>query len=250
MTAEKDAPPVIEKVHFVPWYWRNEQLFAGVGSALQREFISISKKREYRRYENVFHASSKANDVYYVHSGLIKIYNVTPSGNVIIYWFCAPGALFGAGGITGSERQSVAAQAVRRSVVLRLPRAAFERLLSSDPQLALNVIRLMGSRLRLACDAVAEQATLDASARLARLLLHLVHAQERAPAGVKRLDQRRSTQVQITQQELADMSGMSRQTVNALLSDMKKKNLISTERGRVTIKKADEFIRRLPGRFD
>lgn len=101
----------------------------------------------------------------------------SPLGHVSGHTYCVaarrPGDLFGAGGISGSLEQSVYGQAVDRCVVFTMSRAAFEEVLEEHPGIALNVIKLVGARLRLACDAMTDNVTQRVEARLARVLLRL-----------------------------------------------------------------------------
>ncbi len=214
----------------VPWYWGESDghLFEGINAEAQQIFLRNAKLRAFKKNQKLFDAADAAHQVYFVQSGLVKIYNLSASGAVTIFWFCGPGALFGAGGISGAQQQSVSAQAVQDTSVLILPRQAFETFIEASPRAGLNVIRILSARLRLACDAFAQQTVVQTTARITRLLLQLAHAPK--PAGG--LDQIR---VDITQQDLADMAGAGRQTVNAVLGELRKLGLIHTERGHLMI---------------
>ncbi|MBX9811804.1 MAG: Crp/Fnr family transcriptional regulator [Burkholderiales bacterium] len=196
-----------------PWYWNKINLFDHVAPEGRQAFLQRSERREYRRGEHIFRAHDPANRVFFLESGLAKIYYLSQRGALTIFWFCVPGDLFGAGGITGSLEQSVYGQAVDRSAVYAISRTAFEEVLHAHPQIALNVIKLMGARLRLACDAMTDRVTQKTDARLARVLLRLARNWgDITPAGVR-------FRVRISDQELANMIGASRQTVNRVLGE-------------------------------
>lgn len=212
----------------IPWYWNRIQLFDGVTEA-QRAFIGSAERLEFRRGQVIFSDSDPANYVYFLELGTVKIYHLSPEGEVTIFWFCVPGELFGAGGLAGAERQSVHALATTRTVVYALKRSDFDELLRAHPQLAINVLRLVGARLRLACDAVTDNATRRTDARLARVLLRLAQ-QWGSPSGATV-----HFGAPITNQELANMVGASRQTVNRILKEFQHAGWLDFDRRKIIL---------------
>lgn len=211
-----------------PWYWNKVNLFDHVSPEGRRAFLQRSERREYKRGEHIFRAKDLANRVFFLEGGLVKIYHLSARGAVTIFWFCAPGDLFGAGGIAGSTEQSVYGQSVDRSIVFTIFRTAFEEVLQEHPGIAMNVIKLMAARLRLACDAMTDNVTQRVEARLARVVLRLARNWgDPTPSGVR-------FRVRISHQELANMIGASRQTVNRALGDFKREGWINQD-GRVLV---------------
>lgn len=207
-----------------PWYWDKVNLFDGASAAVRLAFLEQAERREYRRGSHVFRASDAGSGVFFLERGVVKIYHLSAQGDVTIFWFCIRGDLFGAGGISGSMEQSVHAQAVEQSVVYMVPRTAFEGLVKDYPQLGLNVIRLMGARLRLACDAITDKMTRTTDARLARILLRLAkHWGEPSGSELR-------FRVHITHQELANMMGACRQTVTRTLTAFVEEGLLRFDR--------------------
>jgi CRP/FNR family cyclic AMP-dependent transcriptional regulator len=196
-----------------PWYWSRVNLFDQVSSDGREMFLSRAERHEYRRGEHVFHATDAANRVFFLATGLVRIYHLSPGGALTIFWFCEPGDMFGAGGLAGTREQCVYGQAVERSVVFSMSRAVFEEILHAQPRIALNVIKLLSARLRLACDSMADRATQKVETRLARVLLRLAQNWGDISASGVRL------RVKISHQELANMIGASRQTVNKSLRE-------------------------------
>lgn len=191
--------------------------------------LASSERRELRRGQTIFSAEDSANYVFFLELGTVKIYHLGSQGEVTIFWFCVPGDVFGAGGISGAQRQSVYGQATERTVVYALPRPAFESILLAHPRLALNVLKLVGGRLRLACDAVTDNATRRTDARLARVLLRLGQ-QWGAPTG-----QQLRFGASITNQELGNMVGASRQTVNRIMMEFVRRGWIAVQRRRIIL---------------
>ncbi len=220
----------------IPWYWRHINLFDGVPAAGRRRFIEQAERLSYRAGQAIFSADDEGDRVFFLESGLVKIYDLSPQGDVTIFWFCVAGDLFGAGGISGSQTQAVFGQAAGHAVVYALARPKFEALLLAYPKLAVNVIRLMGGRLRLACDAVTDNVTRRADTRLARVLLRLAQQMGMLENGELRLA------VAISHLELANMMGACRQTVNRILKRFEKAGWLRFE-GRVLVIVQPESLR-------
>ncbi len=215
-----------------PWYWDRANWFDGTQPAVRSAFLDLAERRDYRRGTHIFRATDPANRIFFLERGMVKIYHLAPQGTLTIFWFCAPGDIFGAGGIAGSLEQSVYGQAVEQSVVYVISRDDFERLLHVHPQLGVNALRLMAARLRVACDAVTDKTTQRTPARLARILLRLAkHWGEPSGSEIR-------FRVRITHQELANMMGACRQTVNRELNGFVDQGLIRFDGRTIVVLKA------------
>jgi CRP-like cAMP-binding protein len=212
-----------------PWYWKRVHLFEGVEERGQRAFFDCAKKHEYAKGRHIVFPNDPGSKIFYLKSGLVKIYNLSEHGQATIYWFCVSGEVFGMGGITGCSEQMVFAQAVEESHVFTIGRHKFEELLRAHPQLGLNVMRLMGARLRLACDTVASLPLQSADMRLARQLLRLAENCGHLKHGGVEL------RAHITHQEFANMIGSCRQTVTVALQHFRDRGLIDMTGRYITI---------------
>ena len=217
----------------VPWYWQPFDLFAGVATEARAVMERASERRIYLRGESIIAADDPASHVFWLETGLVKIFHLSAQGEVTIFWFCMPGDWFGAGGISGALEQAVFGQAMERSIVRVLTRADFEQVLQAYPGLALNMIRQVSARLRIACDTMVDRTVQHTDARLASTLLRLA----------RNCGEPRGTEipfrVSITQQELADMVGACRQTVNRILNRFQQEGLLRLEGRRLVLMRPD-----------
>lgn len=221
--------PTAETPLFMPWYWDRADLFAGVDQRARGDFLAMSECLEYKRGRHIFRATDQATHAYFLQRGIVKIYDLTASGMVTLFWFCIPGDILGPGAITGTNEQAVYAQVVSDATVLAIKRADLEEVLCANPKLALNMVRLVGSRLRLVSEMMADAQCLRAEERLARLLLRLAQNWGvLAPTGVQ-------LPIHIPHQELANMIGSCRQTVNTILKEFQNSGLLAVERRTITL---------------
>lgn len=214
---------------YTPWYWKRFNFFDEADDSAREAFFARATRRSHRKKVVLFTPTDPANTIFYLHSGVVKIYHLSVHGDPTIFWFCVPGDLFGAGGLAGSLQQSVYGEVMEPSVIFTISRTAFEELLTCYPRLALNVIRLLGARLRLACDSMTDLASQMTDVRLSRALLRLAFNWGlQWEAGVV-------LRIKITNEELANMIGASRQTVNEALRDFCARGLIDIRRRVITI---------------
>lgn len=213
-----------------PWYWKKVSLFDQVGEDGRRTFFKAAEQREYRKGEYIFLANDSGSHVFFLRDGKIKVYHLSLNGEASVFWYCVPGDLFGAGGISGSTFQSVFAQASEPSIVCAIPRASFENALIAYPRIGLNVIRFLSGRLRLACDAMADLSSAETNLRLARVLLRLAES-----CGQWTSDGTIELAITITHQEIANMVGSCRQTTNEILREFCSNGWIEMRNRRITI---------------
>lgn len=214
---------------FGPWYWDRFNLFEGADPAARGEFFARTECLQVRRGRHLFRATDPATRAYFVHSGTIKIYHLSPDGMVTVFWFCSEGDVLGPGAVAGTSLQYVNAQAIEDTTVFAIRRKDFEDVLRMHPQLALNMIKMVGSRLRLASEMMIDRAYLRSEERLARLLLRLAqHWGSPSLAGIE-------LRLRISHQELANMIGSCRQTVNTILHRLERDGSLSIDGRVITI---------------
>ena len=110
-----------------------------------------------------------------------------------------------------------------------LPRQAFLGILEAEPALARRILELTANRLRGSSERESALAFLDAQARLARLLLQL---EQQAPE---------KGYVTISQEELAQRTGQTRQTVAKALGRWRRAGWLITGRGHIMLLKREAF---------
>ena len=134
-----------------------------------------------------------------------------------------PGDCFGEVGVLTGLPRSTGAVARLNSEALVIPSAAFMALIDSEPKLARRALNTIAERLRASSERESALVFLDAEARLGRVLLQL--------------DQQFSEEgyVTISQAELAQRTGTTRQTVAKALGKWRRAGWLITGRGRIVV---------------
>ena len=171
----------------------------------------------------LFFQSDPANAVYLVHRGAIAIQLENPDGRELVINEMSLGDCFGELGILTGQPRSTSALAIMDSEVLFIPRAAFEAVLEQEPDLARRLLEITAQRLQNSGKREEALAFHDAQQRLARQLLNLDQL-----AGDKGY-------LTISHEELAQWTGLTRQTATTILGRWRRRGWLLTGRGHIML---------------
>jgi CRP/FNR family cyclic AMP-dependent transcriptional regulator len=205
-------------------------LFRGLAPATLERIAALATQRGYRRGEIVFSAGDAGDALFGVVSGRIRISAGSADGREIFLNIMEPGDTFGEIALLDGGTRTATATAMEPSELVSIRRESLFELLEREPKAALELLRLCGERLRWTSGLLEDAALLDAPARLAKRLLSL--GEQHGEAGAD------GRLVRISQEELANFLGVSRQAVNEQLQDWKAKGWVALGRGTVTVRDA------------
>ncbi len=134
--------------------------------------------------------------------------------------------------------RTASAIALENSKLFPVSRAAFLQAASACPQLSVNLMEILCHRLRWVSDSVEEYALHSMELRLARRLLVLNRSFGDAEMGIG-----------ITQHDLADFTGATRESVNKALMQWKQDGVVDVKRGRIHLKNIEMLERIASGEF-
>ena len=215
---------VIQRDHL--YYLSCVPLFKGLRDETLLTLARVSKWRTVDRGDYLFFQGDSADAVFVVCTGWIVITISSPDGRELVIYEMRNGDLFGENAVIGRTRRATTAVARDSSAVLEVPRQAFFAALDAEPCLVRRLLELAVRRIVTANERESALAFLDAPARVARLLREM-----------DELDRRTADKGYITlsQEELAQRTGLTRQTVARFLGDWRRKGWLITGRGRVML---------------
>jgi CRP-like cAMP-binding protein len=171
----------------------------------------------------LFFQADPANAVYVVRRGAIAIQLEDPDGRELIINEMSPGDCLGELSILTGQPRSTSAEAIVDSEVLLIPRDVFRLVLEQEPPFALRLLEITARRLQDSSRREEALAFHDAEQRLAGLLLALD-----AAASEKGY-------LSISHEELAQRTGLTRQTVSAILGRWRRRGWLLTGRGNIVL---------------
>ncbi|HEX2225236.1 MAG TPA: Crp/Fnr family transcriptional regulator [Thermoanaerobaculia bacterium] len=216
------------------------ELFEGLSPQQLAHLNGLLRSASFPAGSNFITAEQPGEVIYVLLEGTVKIYISHPDGRDVILAFLGPGDTVGEMSLVDSSGRSANVVTTERSRVLWMDRATFQTCLHEIAPLANNLIRLLAKRLRFANEQIQSLCTLDVPGRLARQILALADRYGSPPGGGGEVE----IPLRLTQSDLGEIVGASRERVNQVIVELKHKGLITVDANyRIRVKDRAELAR-------
>ncbi len=207
----------------------HDQWFASVPKERRELLLALARTQDVEASHHVFRLGDPPSGLYAVLEGEVRLISYPASGRERVNLQLLPGSWFGELSVLDGESRSHDAVAHERSRLLFIGRAAFEAAVRETPELVRDLARLLAQRLRQAVTHADTIVTQRLRVRMARLLLGLRPARhdDMAPGTPWHLI--------VTQDELAEAAGASRQAVNRELKQLETEGHLELRYGSLLI---------------
>jgi len=214
-------------------------LFRGLS---EKQLAWAAKHVHYRAFPagtNIMLSEQPGEVVYFVLSGTLKIYVEQAKGAEVILAILGRGDTVGEMSLIDSAGRSASVLTLEETTLLWMDAPTFQQALRDNPEMALNLVRILAARVRLANELVQALATLDVNGRVARQLLAFADKYgEEGSEGCVQIP------ICLTQKDIADLVGASRKRVNQVMVAFKNQGLISVDgEGQITIHQQEGLAR-------
>ncbi|GAW93011.1 Crp/Fnr family transcriptional regulator [Calderihabitans maritimus] len=214
---------------------RRIPIFADLSEDELRKLNEIIFLRRYRKKMFIFMEGEPGDGLYFVKSGQVKISKILEDGREKILRFLKEGDIFAEVLLFDPGPFPATAEAVEDSEIGIIRNEDMEEFLLKNPEIMLKILRVMSKRLRQAQMQVRDLAFKDTYGRLAGMLLKLAEEYgEKSEEGT-------TIKLSLSQQELANLIGSSRETVARILGDFRKRGAIVIKRQKITILDEEEL---------
>ncbi len=184
-----------------------------------RQLAAHGQVRSFRKNAVVINEGEAGDSLYVILSGRVKIFVADGEGREMILDTLGPGDVVGEMTLDGGPR-SASVICTEAATFSMLTRAVLREAIVASPDFALQLISTLICRMRQATDLVKGLALLDVYGRVAGLLLKLAVEQE---------DGRLVIPERLTQQDIADRVGASRDMVNRIFKELTAGGYLSVE---------------------
>ena len=203
----------------------------------QQEFLNrYVQSKQYPKSTFIYNVGEEADWVYFVTEGVVKTGTINEEGKEVIKNILYPGEMFGELGLSGMlERPDFAASLKSKVEIIRIPVKVLKDLITRNPEVGLRMIEKLGARITRSEKRLEQLVFDDARTRIVGFL----HEQA-AKNGLKFADE---TLIRhgFTHQDMANITGTSRQLVTIVLNELKKDNLINFDRSSILIRDLDKL---------
>jgi len=221
-------------------------LFAGLSADQLDKIAALAQVRSYTGREVVVNQGEPARALFAIIRGRLKVASCGPDGRDTVLGIMAEGEVFGEVALLDGGLRSATCTAIEPCELLVIERAQFMDLLESAPAIAVKLLDVLAQRLRRLSQRSEDAAFLDVPSRLARSLLDLASRfgeRERSPSQEVRIS------LKLSQQELGDLVGATRESVNKHLNEWTRQGILKVQGGRMVIADVDS-VRRIARLLD
>jgi CRP-like cAMP-binding protein len=217
---------------------RQAPLFSALDDEAATALRSSMDDSRLRRGEVLFREGDEGDQLYIVTEGKVKLGRTSADGRENLLAILGPGQMFGELSLFDPGPRSATVTAVTDTTFSSLSHADLLRWLDGRPAVARGLLTQLAGRLRHANDVVADLVFSDVPGRVAKALLDLAERFGRtADDGVH-------VHHDLTQEELAQLVGASRETVNKALADFASRGWLRLEQRSVVILDVERMSRR------
>jgi CRP/FNR family transcriptional regulator len=207
------------------------QILSGLDSQELGRVVAHARSVRKGRGEFIYTAGDRAESVYILRQGRVKLSVLSDSGKEIAIDIIEAGEIFGEFALVDESPRSNMTQALDDLLMWVFTRHHFIYLLGSQPKLALSYIRLVGDRRRRMEKKLSDITSKAVSARVCELLHELSTGMADGEIGVS------DYLVPLTHHDVASLIGAARQTTTTVLNDLERRDIIELGRGWIRVKR-------------
>ncbi len=211
-------------------FLREMTLFRELTDTQLATLMDDLRLREYRRGETIFRQGDDGYELFFVLSGKIRIFKISPAGEETSLVILSTHDVIGEQAVIENVPRNATGKAIDNVSLLAMSHERFRQHMQSMPELSIGLARMLSQKLNWTAALAESIAQFDAAGRLLHLLLLYTrqHGEENA-------DGHCSLELGLNQSDLASLVGARREWVNRLLRDWRKRGLLTYTRGVVTM---------------
>ena len=207
-------------------------LFSSLDEAAHREIAAFAHSRHFAAGESICRLDDHGDSMMAVVVGIVRISLPTVRGREIIFADLPAGEVFGEIALLDGKPRSANATALTNCELVVLERRDFVPFLERNPAACMRLMEILCARIRRSDERMSDIAFFNLPVRLAKTLLSY---QSRGGSAVK---------LSLTQSELAEMTGGTREKVNRCLREWQRQGILEIK-DRWTIVRKPEALHKL-----
>lgn len=211
-------------------------LLAGLAIDDVRSLAQLATRRRFGRGNTIFSEGDIGDALYIVMSGSVFVTVSSAEGVETILAVLGPGECLGELSLLDGQPRSATASVAMDAETLVVSRQSFQRWLAEHPGASAALLRTLSMRIRRTNKSLADRSALDLPHRLAKQLLLLHEDMAVGTTGG-------SVPIRVTQQQLAEMLGATREAVNKSLREFVNVGWVEIGRGSITLHDREAIAR-------
>jgi CRP-like cAMP-binding protein len=217
---------------------RKAPLFGGLDEQTAESLIATMSPQRLERGDVLFHEGDQGDRLYVIGEGKIKLGRTSSDGRENLLAILGPGEMFGELSLFDPGPRTATATAVAETQVVSMGNEQLKEFLAQRPGVAATLLAALARRLRRTNDVLADLVFTDVPGRVAKALLDL------AGRFGRPVEEGVMVAHDLTQEELAQLVGASRETVNKALADFASRGWLRLEARAVLLLDIERLRRR------
>jgi CRP-like cAMP-binding protein len=201
----------------------------------KNELYRIGHKRTFSKNDYIFKAGDHDSNVWILTQGRVKIFKSSAQGRDILLWFALAGDIFGMAECMQERSRMVYALASEDTEAISISHTKFKEWICVRPEISYILMKIMTERMREISLRFLSLANGNIQLEIAQLLLRLASTYGTLVGTDLHIG------IPLTEQDIADMVGTSRQGVSSCLANMKRHGIIDCVRHFMAIKNLDQL---------
>ncbi|MDP9852192.1 CRP-like cAMP-activated global transcriptional regulator GlxR [Corynebacterium lowii] len=213
-------------------------IFQGVDPTAVHNLIQDMETTRFTRGSTIFNEGEPGDRLYIITSGKVKLSRHSPDGRENLLTIMGPSDMFGELSIFDPGPRTSSAVCVTEVHAATMDAAMLRQWVDEHPEIAQQLLRVLARRLRRTNASLADLIFTDVPGRVAKTLLQLANRFGTQEGGALRVNH------DLTQEEIAQLVGASRETVNKALATFAHRGWIRLEGKSVLIVDTEHLARR------
>ncbi len=210
-------------------------LFAQISKEELQKIAQFAKIQQIGAKKVIFHKGDPGGQMFLIVSGRVKSTTLSEDGKEIVFDILNVGEVFGEISLLDGKERTATITTMEPCGLLVLERRDFIPFLERHPKVAIHLLTTISSRLRATDELVEDTLFRNLPARLAKKLLSLAETYGRENEGSIRIE------LKLSQQELGQMIGTSRESINKQIRIWERIGLISLQQRYIILHRVEEL---------
>lgn len=204
-------------------FMRSFLIFSDLEENQLEDIYDLLNEKNYQKGETIFLSGDKGDSMFFLREGKVKITRNSPDGKEHIVKFIEPGEVFGEVILFGHEIYPATTICLEDSRLNILKRDDFKKYFLENPEIGWGMLNTMADKLFFSQSRIESLALLDSKTRIIQSLLDMADEDDLALK-------------EMSQQQLANYLGLTRETVSRNISQLKDDGLIESKGREILIK--------------
>ena len=212
-------------------------IFSGISSKDMEKIVAVTHQKKYRKDNMILIEEEAGQTMFILMSGQVKVSRISEDGREVILAVMGEGDFFGELSLLDGQSRSANVTVIKDSEMLLINRDDFLNLLNEFPQIAIQLLRELASRMRKSDAQIKSLSLKNATGKVTGTIHRLAE-----DIGVIDNNQVRIDNLP-TQQDLANMAGTSRETISRVFQRLMNDKYVAKEGSKLVILDYSRFIK-------